>query len=142
MPFQTELTQAIDEGSLSRVRDLLAAGCDPNEFDDFGESPLSVAAMRNELGMLDLLVKRGAVVRLANANGWTPLHFAVDHAIDAAIQGGDRPGEERTEAIEWLVRNGADVEAESTDGASPIGIAKSYRSDRVLVSLGRGGLQR
>ena len=142
MSFQTELTQAVDEGSTSRVRELLAAGCDPNEFDAFGESPLCVAAMRNELGLLELLVQNGSDVRLANAKGWTALHFAVDHAIDAAIQGGDRPGEERTEAIDWLVRNGADVSAKSADGSSPIDIAKSYRSNRVLISLDRGNLQR
>jgi uncharacterized protein len=135
MRFQTELTEAIDEGAIGRVRDLLAAGCDPNGFDAFGESPLAVAAMRNELEVLKLLLQYGADIRLANVEGWTALHFAVDHAIDSAIQGGDRPGEECVASIDWLMQNGADASAKSADGSSPIDIARTYRSDRVLNTL-------
>lgn len=135
MRAQTELTQAIDEGSTGRVRDLLAAGCDPNGFDAFGESPLAVAAMRHDLEVLELLVQYGADIRLANVEGWTALHFAVDHAVDSAIQGGDRPGEERIAAIEWLMRNGAIASAMSADDSSPIDIARAYRSNRVLNAL-------
>ncbi len=77
MPLQTELNQAIDEGSINRVRDLLAAGCDPNGLDAFGESPLAVAAMCNGLDCLELLVQHGADITLANAEGWTALHFGL-----------------------------------------------------------------
>jgi len=126
----------IEAGSVQCVRALLAAGSDPNEVAGSGESPLAVAAMNNDLVLLELLFQHGAAINGANGRGWTALHFAVDHAIDSAIQGGAQPGDEHIEAIDWLVQNGADVQAQAVDGTRPTDIAKDYGSERVLSALG------
>ncbi|PTT86900.1 hypothetical protein DBR42_12780 [Pelomonas sp. HMWF004] len=136
-----ELTRVIALGSVERARDLLAAGCDPNRMDASGEFPLAVAAVANNVELLELLSQHGAAIDGFDDLGWTALHFAVDYAIDAAIKGGGRPGDERIEAIEaieWLVRNGADVKAQAVDGTRPTDIATEYGSERVLGALCKG----
>jgi len=133
---QTELTRMIDAGTVEGVRALLSAGSDPNEVDGSGESPVAVAAMANSIELLELLFRHGAAINGVNSMGWTALHFAVDHVIDTTIQSGARPGDERIEAIEWLVRNGADVRAQAVDGTRPTDISKDYGSERVMGALG------
>lgn len=130
--FETELTDAIDSGDVERVRQLLRDGHEANTPNAHGESPMAVAAMSNNVELLELLARHGGAVNGSDEGGWTPLHFAVDHSIDAAIQSGGKPGDERVEAVSWLLSKGADCDARTSDGATPRDIAADYKSKRVL----------
>lgn len=88
---------------------------------------MAVAAMSNNVELLELLAQCGGAINGSDESGWTPLHFAVDHSIDAAIQSGGKPGDERVEAISWLLSRGADCNARTSDGATPRDIAADYR---------------
>jgi ankyrin repeat protein len=103
---RTPLMDAIREGTLSDVKQLIAAGGDPNDFiQESGEGPLSFAmrracdrkdpAIMEYLLSLDLLPE--TVNRQASTKRETPLKIAIEMA-DA-------------NAVERLICLGADVEA-------------------------------
>lgn len=103
-----------------------------------GEWPLMIAACNNDLDALDLLLQYGAEVNRAYEQGWTALHEAVDFSIDSTIQGGGSPGDEPLESILWLVAHGADLNAKTERGETPLDVARSYRSIRVEQALSSG----
>ena len=130
------LVKFLDAGRLMEVKQLLESGVDPNGRNSVGERPIMIAACNNDLDALDLLLQFGAEVNRAYEQGWTALHEAVDCSIDSTIQGGGSPGDEPLESILWLVAHGADLNAKTERGETPLDIARSYRSIRVEQALG------
>lgn len=85
------------------------------------ETPLMLAAIKGQLALCKKLVQRGAqVVR----PGWSPLHYAAT-APDPGV-------------LEWLLSQGADVDAEAPNGSTPLMLAAGYGSyaavDRLLAA--------
>ena len=70
------LCKAAEEGSLSRCRQLLAAGSDVEEKDEFGSTPLVIAAYFGHTEVCELLIAAGSNVEEKNMNGKTPLLLA------------------------------------------------------------------
>lgn len=108
---RSPLLAAVGAHSEKRVRFLLNHGADPNQW--VGESLLSDCLMGNDppdLGLLRLLLARGADVNLPDAGGATPL-------MAAAING--------VEATRLLLAHGAKVNARSLAGTSAL-IAASH----------------
>jgi ankyrin repeat protein len=60
-------------------------------------------------------------INARNAQGWTPLHVAA--------AGGNEAG------IELLLRHGADVNAQSYVGATPLDHAMTYAQTRTVVDM-------
>src|SRR5436309_1747364 len=57
------LCDAIENGTVANVRQLLAAGADPNEIEEAGDvTPLMFAAIRGDLEIITALVDAGANV--------------------------------------------------------------------------------
>jgi ankyrin repeat protein len=89
---------------LVKVRDLLAAGADPDARDGENRSPLHSAVLGGSLPLLGLLLEAGADVNARDDSGFTPLHFAAQ--------------EDLPEMARLLVAMGADVNAQDDEGCS------------------------
>ena len=87
-----------------------------------GETPLMLAALRGQEALVIKLVARGAAV---NKIGWSALHYAATS------------GQVRISA--FLIGAGADVNAESPNGTTPLMMAAMYgNSDTVKLLLESG----
>lgn len=110
---QPGLTIAIREGALKVARVLLARPeTDVNALNQAGESALMMAALKGNLVGAELLLARGAKV---NQSGWSPLHYAA---------AGPDP-----KMVQWLIDRGADVDATSPNGTTPLMMAAQYGSE-------------
>lgn len=78
------LAQAVAAGDEARVRALLAAGADVNEFDAGGRSALIVATEHRSLSMMRLLLAAGADANRAANSSVTPLSIARARHYDDA----------------------------------------------------------
>ncbi|WP_413037638.1 hypothetical protein [Paenibacillus xylanilyticus] len=55
--------------------------------------------------------------------------------IDGTIQTGGSPGEEPVDILEYLFDRGADVHITVSKGSSPIDVAMSYKSKKIVQFL-------
>jgi len=82
---QLALANAVRDADDARTRELLAAGVDPDGYDDAGDAPLHIATMQNNLQLIEILLDAGANVdRPRTGAGDTPLLEAVQHHRDDA----------------------------------------------------------
>ena len=78
------LMVAIQADALKTAKVLIQDPRTQVEFDNpNGESPLMLAAIRNQLEIAQLLIDRGAEV---NRAGWTPLHYAASRGHIAMMR--------------------------------------------------------
>lgn len=120
---QVALYLALREGSLKVVDALLA---DPQTRVDLangaGETPLMMAALRGQLAQAKRLAAKGAQL---NREGWTPLHYAASG-----------PG---TEVAQWLLEQGAAIDAPSPNGSTPLMMAARHAPEATVdLLLARG----
>ena len=88
-----------------------------------GETPLMLAALKGEMGVLRVLLARGAAV---NPPGWTPLHYAAS--------GDSLP------AVRELLARGAELEARAPKNArTPLMLAAMYAGEDVIDALLKAG---
>lgn len=153
------LTFAAMQGSTEGVRQLLAAGADPDNADATGTTPLMMAAARGDPDMIKALVDAKARVDRADKWGQTALMLAalageadnvaalLDAGADvkltdeegnsalAKAAGSDAPAA----IITLLVRAGAPVDAASSDGVTPLmRAAERAELDKVVALLNAG----
>lgn len=91
--------------------------------DEEGLTALMRAADRNHVGVIDVLVEKGADVGVKDGDGMTALHYAAlcDHAEAAGV----------------LVMAGASLEAEDGDGSTPVEVA-GEAAKGAMLSARRG----
>lgn len=120
---QVGLTLAAQAQSWPVAQALLAhPGADVNALNGAGESALMLAALKGELAWCRRLVERGARIQQP---GWSPIHYA---ATGSNVQ-----------TVEFLLSKGADINAASPNGSTPLMMAARYGSeDSVNLLLGRG----
>ena len=75
------------------VEVLLENGSDVNARDDSNLMSLHMASAKGYLGVVDVLIQRGAEVDVTDKNSnWTPLHFAAwyghKNVVDSLVKGG------------------------------------------------------
>jgi ankyrin repeat protein len=102
---------------------LLKYGARVNATIHHGETPLHEAALRNNVGLVQLLVENGADPNIQQAQGMTPLHFAFS------------AGEDRLQVVRLLLRHGADSSVTDEYGRTPKDYAKDYHP-KLLELLG------
>lgn len=101
---------------------LLTKAIDLNIRDDYGNTPLMVAAANN-VAVVRLLIDKGADVNAANNKGGTPLMSAVGSP----------------EIIKILLQHGADVNARDKDGWTPLEIALLHGCPEIIEMLEKAG---
>ena len=102
---------------------LLERGADPDAVsrNPMALRPLHSAAASRSLGIVKLLVDRGADVNARQHGGWTPLHAAAFNG-DLAM-------------AEYLVAHGAVMSLKSDDGKTPLDVAVEKAADAVAQWL-------
>jgi len=120
----TGLMIAAWEGNIALMELFVARGADVNQVNAAGEQALLHAAWRGKLGAVKWLVEHGAQVNRGPLQ-WTALHYAVfaGHA----------------ETAQYLIANGADIDARSTNGSSVLMMAVYEGREqlaRKLIELG------
>lgn len=153
---ETPLIHALTHENDGIAAALVESGADVNMT---GKSvmqvPLTKAAIRCSLDLMELMVKHGAVV---HQDGYTPIHAVSQSSscrdrqqvlVYLLEHGGNvraKSSEGLTalhiatspEVAQFLIKNGADVNAQATDGRTPLAWAVYGNIDVVKVLLGHG----
>lgn len=112
------------EGNIDMMRLFISRGADINRMNGNGETAIILAAWRGQLAAVKWLLERGARLN-APPRQWSALHYAVF--------AGHR------EVVDYLLAQGADINARSTNGSSVLMMAiYEGREDlaRLLVEKG------
>ena len=116
------LIEAVSKGDLPRIRKLIAKGERVNQTDNYGMTPLKVAASKSNDAAVRLLLSAGADARVRTGIFYsTALHEAA------------RWGTLRT--VQLLLAAGADVNAEDEGGETPLMYAALGNSPAVVEAL-------
>jgi ankyrin repeat protein len=120
---QHGLYLAIREGSRDVIPVLLEhPGLEVDAANPAGETPLMMAALRGEIGVMKRLIERGAQLELPR---WTPLHYAASGPS--------------LEAVRLLLDRGARIDSTAPNGNSPLMMAAGFGSiDSARYLLKRG----
>ena len=113
---RSALEMALRESSGRVVEALLRLPVlDVNSANAVDESPLMLAALMGQLDAAKQLAARGALInKPGNKPGWTPLHYACSGPDEGVIT--------------WLLAQGADINARSPNGSTPLMMAARYGS--------------
>lgn len=120
--LDSELRQQIRDRNQRQIRSLLARGADADYRDQTGYSPIFLALGRGSEEILRLLLEcGGATVNICDPSGITPLHRAATR---------------QRLVCEILLANGAEVNARTQDGETPLMWAiKARRADNAILLL-------
>jgi ankyrin repeat protein len=104
---------------------LLEKGADPRKLDDEGRSPLFSPAIAMDTPLLALLLEKGADpnTRLPD-DGWTPLHYAIEHSVM-----------EKAKCVGLLLKAGAKANVADDDGVTPLHLAVEQGSEGAVSLL-------
>lgn len=115
------LDVAVESGATRVVPLLLAAGHDPLAVAAGGESPVSRAARRRDIAMLDLLDADGAIRR-------APARVRDEWLIASVMRG-------HGDVSRWLLAHGASASAKTADGTPVLSLAVAVNGPEVVRSL-------
>lgn len=116
---QYGLYMALGDGSLKVAKTLINwSKTDVNKLNLKDESPLMLAALKENLELVQMLIQRGADV---NKTGWAPLHYAASKG--------------NLEIVALLVENSAYIDAESPNGTTPLMMAAMYGTPATVSFL-------
>ena len=111
-----------------RLRCLIENEADVNGVNKVKHTPLMIAAIRGHINALTLLIKHGADVDLQDSDGYKALHFAV-YGSDIS-----------SEIFSCLIGIGADVNARTNNGVTPLMIAAEEGHINAVTSLVKCGV--
>lgn len=93
-------------GNLEAIDQHIKAGTDLNQKDQYGSTPLTIAATFNKTEVAIALINAGADLNMKSADGSTPLHTSAFFC--------------RTEIVEALLEKGADKTLKNNYGSTPL----------------------
>lgn len=124
----TPLSWAVETQNREMVRLLLDRGAKPNSVDAAATlPPLFIACQYGDAAILDMLLSKGADVKVARPDGITPLAMCAGGAPVAIV--------------ERLIAAGAEVDKADDKGQTPLmWAAAKGRVDNIRLLIARGGL--
>lgn len=126
--LEDALVHEVWRQDLSAIQRLLNAGADANKPGRTWSSAIACAGENDDTGeIVRVLVAAGADVNIQDEHGQTPLHLAVDKAIDGTIQ-------QSLDRIDWTVVGvylelGADPAIADENGKTIADIASAYEDN-------------
>lgn len=102
--YDEEFAEAAENGDVTKVKELLEAGIDPNARDIVGTPVLVCAAWRGHLEIIELLLVGGANINDTDSSGGSALYVACREGY--------------LEIVERLLEKGADVNMKMKEGAA------------------------
>jgi hypothetical protein len=105
-PPGMDLHAATFMGNLEAIQQHIKAGSNLNEKDEYGSSPLTIAATFGKTEVAKALIKAGADMNCKNNDGSTPLHTAAFFC--------------RIEIVEALLKKGADKNLRNNYGSTAL----------------------
>lgn len=157
--MSTAIFQAVSNGDVEQIRQMMAAGADVNARDSDGLTLLMMGANAGHLPVVQALLEAGADVNASDAMGWTALTKSIFNAdvrhgffdvaqalvhadahIEAPLNFGIRPlmlaaGYGETAIVDLLLHAGADVLAKNDGGYSALMMAKQKHHVHVINLL-------
>jgi ankyrin repeat protein len=146
---------AMQRGDIEQIERHIKWGSDMNRLNRDGYAPLHMAVMNGRTAIVRLLLKNGVEVNRPDKDGHTPLWHAVlgGHTIiaDLLLKAGAkmeatawlldaaRLGVRKRDAIEYLVRHGANLGARNQNGDTPLLIAIRQGNHKLAKHLVNGG---
>lgn len=148
---KSKLHNAIQDGDIARMKEVLAEGVDPDHEDDYGRSFLWFAVNRGNLAAVQALVEAGAAVNTAAKYTGTLLQVAARKgSVDIAsylleknpklLESRDRDGNTALhtaaesgypDLVAFLIEKGLDANAKNFSNRSPLSLAQKNNHHEV-----------
>ncbi|HEY8562130.1 MAG TPA: ankyrin repeat domain-containing protein [Pyrinomonadaceae bacterium] len=128
---------SIFSGNNGKAEEMIKSGIDLNQPGSNGMTPLILAIEGDQPRILELLLKSGANPnkQCGFGDGYAPLHWAVDYAIDGMIQSNkSTPFPEPLECIKILLNHGADAELKNNAGKTALDCALDYTTSKEILN--------
>jgi ankyrin repeat protein len=160
LPDPAAFSTRLEAGDIEQAKAWLDAGLDPDFPGSRIGSGLMIGAWEGNLELMRLFISRGADINKANANGETPLALAAwngrEQAVKWLLERGARinsPGRQwsalhyavfggHRELANFLLAQGADINAQSTNGSTPLMMAIYEGHDDLARALIEKGARR
>lgn len=117
---ETILHRIAEVGTVDDLELLSNQRFDFNCQDKWGNTPLHIAASNGDYEIIEMLIKLGAEVNSRNDGEATPLHWAINsNFISIEV-------ENHIRSIKTLLKHGADIQAKTKKGQTPLQLAQQY----------------
>lgn len=126
---------AVSDGAMQSVQMMLRRGANVNYGDQYGITPLMVAARytyRAGVEMTKLLLDKGAVVNAKSLKGSTALMFACSPPAQYYE-------DDYVKVVQMLIAKGAKINVKNQMGASPLSVATGGNWQKIVAVLKKAG---